>query len=407
MKRGRPRIEFDASDKATQEWLNSLTENSRQNYSVLWRKVLAWANMTGDEILASRKTDTDALWEKKVLVLKEYMHAQGASDLYARQATVALRSFFAFYRMELKVTHQEAGRLRQAKRKTEDYRFGKDELRRMYDVGNVEEKYVVGLGKSVGFRAGDFLRLTRGHFDAVELKSEAPIFLGEYATQKEAVRAFPFIDTDAVEAVKSLLEKMTREGRTNPSERMLNYANDSELSRVLRRLAYRAGIVNANKQIRFHCLRKFLCDKLSDVMAESKWKQIVGKTISEGAYVSADNLRADYARAMVETTFTRKASEDEIKFQGAQYALEMQLATSSVPQNVKEELLRRIRASKKMEEIHALEPEVAQALKQQRTEGGGLSFEQQGAASIVRMFELAMKQMARNMNAHDKEEDEQ
>jgi len=38
-------------------------------------------------------------------------------------------------------------------------------------------------------------------------------------------------------------------------------------------------------------------------MSESKWKQIVGKTISEGAYVSSESLREDYARAMNETCF--------------------------------------------------------------------------------------------------------
>jgi len=38
-------------------------------------------------------------------------------------------------------------------------------------------------------------------------------------------------------------------------------------------------------------------------MSESKWKQIVGKTISEGAYVSSESLREDYARAMSETCF--------------------------------------------------------------------------------------------------------
>ncbi len=57
-------------------------------------------------------------------------------------------------------------------------------------------------------------------------------------------------------------------------------------------------------------MRKFLCDHLSSFMSESKWKQVVGKQISEGAYVSPDTLREDYARAMGETTFTKRASDD-------------------------------------------------------------------------------------------------
>ena len=46
-------------------------------------------------------------------------------------------------------------------------------------------------------------------------------------------------------------------------------------------------------------------------MSESKWKQIVGKTISESAYVSPDSLREDYKRVMVETTFAKAVSDAE------------------------------------------------------------------------------------------------
>jgi hypothetical protein len=60
-----------------------------------------------------------------------------------------------------------------------------------------------------------------------------------------------------------------------------------------------------------NCLRKFLIDRLSSFMSESKWKQIVGKAISEGAYVSPDSLRADYERAMSEITFTRSALQED------------------------------------------------------------------------------------------------
>jgi hypothetical protein len=73
---------------------------------------------------------------------------------------------------------------------------------------------------------------------------------------------------------------------------------DAELSYILQSLARKAKIEHGSKRIRFHCLRKYLSDRLSSAMSESKWKQIVGKKISEGAYISADSLREDYAKAM-------------------------------------------------------------------------------------------------------------
>jgi hypothetical protein len=40
-------------------------------------------------------------------------------------------------------------------------------------------------------------------------------------------------------------------------------------------------------------------------MSESKWKQIVGKKINEGAYVSPESLREDYRRVMSETLLNK------------------------------------------------------------------------------------------------------
>ena len=52
------------------------------------------------------------------------------------------------------------------------------------------------------------------------------------------------------------------------------------------------------QRIRFHCMRKYLCDRLSSLMSESKWKQIIGKKIGESASISPNSLREDYNRAM-------------------------------------------------------------------------------------------------------------
>jgi hypothetical protein len=53
-----------------------------------------------------------------------------------------------------------------------------------------------------------------------------------------------------------------------------------------------------NRRIHFHNLRKYLINHLSAYSSESQWKQVVGKKINESAYVSTDQLRNIYARAM-------------------------------------------------------------------------------------------------------------
>lgn len=310
------------NDKATHEWLDSFPK-SRLTYQTYFKIFVEFTGMSGDEMLTSRKEDKDYAWEKRVFEFKEWMmNKKKKSEYSAVTGTSAARSFFAFHHLPLMYRKSENARLTAAKRKTEDYRFSVEDLKKMADVADLEEQYVIIVGKSFGLRAGDFLRLTRGDLEAY-INREPPISIGEYATEKESVKAYPFLDSDAIPVVKLMLEKMNREGRTDTSERMLTYKNEIQLSRVLKRVADKAGITHGSKIVRFHCLRKFLIDRLSSFMSESKWKQIVGKTITEGAYVSPDSLREDYQRAMSETCFVKTTSEADMELLAKKQALMM------------------------------------------------------------------------------------
>jgi integrase len=299
------------NDKATREWLDSQKKRTRSTYKTAWKYFLEYAEMTGDQILADRKNDKVFRWEKKTLDFKRWMIEQKQqSENSARTATTTVRAFFGYYRIPLVFRKTEKARLREARRKQEDYRFSREDLKRMVDVADLTGKYIVAAGKSFGLRAGDFLALKRGDLEPY-IDREPPISIGEYMTRKETVPSYPFIDSDAKPIIKMMIGQMNREGRTQPNRRMLKYADSIQLSRVLQRLADKAGVKYGNKNVRFHCLRKFLIDHLSSHMSTEKWKQIVGKKITEGAYVSPDSLREDYARTMSETVFTKVVSEDE------------------------------------------------------------------------------------------------
>ena len=256
--------------------------------------------------------DKQYAWEKKVLEFKSWMIKKGLSEESATTASAIVRGFFAYHRTSLEFRRSESAKLAEAKPKYEDYRFSLEDLKKMFDIGDLEERYIVTAGKSFGLRAGDFLRLTRGDLEAY-LDRPAPISIGRYSTQKEGVSAYPFIDTDALPVIKLMIEKMDREGKAKPTNRILTFKQGIQLTRVIKRIVEKAGINIGNKRVRFHCLRKFLIDRLSSFMSESKWKQIVGKAISEGAYVSPDSLRDDYERAMKENCFSKIADESDME----------------------------------------------------------------------------------------------
>ena len=51
---------------------------------------------------------------------------------------------------------QESKKLTENNRKTVDYLFDKEDLTKMALAGNLKERYVLLVGKSVGLRASDF-----------------------------------------------------------------------------------------------------------------------------------------------------------------------------------------------------------------------------------------------------------
>ena len=48
-------------------------------------------------------------------------------------------------------------------------------------------------------------------------------------------------------------------------------------------------------------------------MSESKWKQIVGKRISEDAYINSESLKEDYSKAMPDTCIEVRTDNDRIE----------------------------------------------------------------------------------------------
>lgn len=360
----------EIKDKATEEWLQSQKPSTRSGYKTYWKYFVEYVKMSGDQILAERKSDKEHKWERIVLAFKQWlMDEKHQSQYTATTAAMAVRGFFAFHYVPLQYRHAEGKKLSEHTRKTEDYRFSREDLKKMADVANLAEKYVLLAGKSFGLRAGDFMRLTRGDLEPY-LNREVPISIGEIGTGKEKVPAYPFIDSDALPVIKLMVEQMNSQGRTKPTDRILTYGWEKELSQVVKRLAKRANINSGNKQIRFHCLRKFIIDRLSSVMSESKWKQIVGKAIDEKAYVSPDSLREDYTKAMAETCFAKSLEGDQALISRKEAAIQFLKMLGSN----EEEISKIVKREKSIaSQIKALEEEAKKKQKPKTATDGGCS----------------------------------
>lgn len=288
-------------DKVSTTWLNTLSKSTKKVYTFYWKKFLEFTEMTGEQILADKKAEGNGKWKSKMFEFKQHLlktatkkHPKGMSEYSVKTAIGCIRGFFSFYETPVRFTRGEKARLKKAKRKRKDYKFSKNDLRKIAMVSNLKEKYIVLVGKSLGLRASDFIKLTYGDYRALDLTQEAPIGLGEIDTLKEGISANPFLDSDSIPIIQQLLE--SNQDKLN-DERVLNIRK-TELTVILQRITERASIQTANQHVRFHSLRKYLIDRVSAYCSESQWKQIIGKQITEGEYVSTRQLKPIYARAM-------------------------------------------------------------------------------------------------------------
>jgi integrase len=289
-------------DRTITEFLDAQKKRTRHTYTTYMRRLIEFSGQNGSEILKDHKN-----WERRIFAFHNWLIEKGYSENYCQSCTGCLRGFFAYYRKPLFLTGQERKKLSQRNRTTSDYYLEKEDILRMAQVsGSLRNLFILYVGKSIGLRAEDFImKLTYGLFRSAKLDSEAPVCLGELPTGKEHVKAFPFLDSDALGVVREILKRNTDKkdsdfvlmSKSKKTDK-LQPLRPEHLSYILRTMAYKAGIQNGNRRIRFHCLRKYLCDRLSMHMAESRWKMIVGKKVVESAYIAPNLLREDYKRAM-------------------------------------------------------------------------------------------------------------
>lgn len=319
-------ISLSNADPVIKAFLDVQSVNTRKTYDCFMRKILEFTKSeTGSKMLKESKQ-----WTQRIFAFQQWLLGQGYSPKYVTSCCGCLRGFFTHNRKTLDLNKSERAKLKKTSRNSEDYLLDKVDIQKMANVGNLKEKYVLLAGASFGLRAEDFTaEFTYGKLRLAIQKGEEnhiepPIPIGKTKTQKESVLAFPFISTDALPIIKAILDGHTDAKDTD----RIWTERPTQLTVVLQNLAKKSGIEPHEQRIRFHCLRKYLCDRLSPVASESKWKQIVGKKISEGEYVSDLELREVYAKAL--PSICINVNGNEIKAKITRQTIEINELSSTV-----------------------------------------------------------------------------
>jgi hypothetical protein len=250
--RGRPvviTLYEPEGDPEFKKFLDGQTsKRTRYTYLSYLRKLYEFdSTVSGAEMLRNSKA-----WVHRILELHGWLiNTKKHSSCYAESMCGMIRGFFASNRKALALIPQERRKLGRRRRVTEDFYFNRETLKRLWDVASLKEKWCL-INKSFGLRAEDYSKLTFGDLRTIDLTLEPPIFFKEFATEKEGIKAFLFIDSDCVPVIKNILEI----SKDKPNDAEVFTSQSDELSYVLQSLARKANLEVGNQRIRFHCLPK-------------------------------------------------------------------------------------------------------------------------------------------------------
>jgi len=287
-----------------EDWSKATYEHPIQakHHAAQVNEYLEWAGLTPEEaVKEARKLIQTGGAERRILnyysLLKE-QRSQGVegakTESSAFDAVYAVRSFYRYYRVNLKFNKNE---LKQPVPVYIDHRFTLAEISGMvHAASSPRNKSIILFATSAGLREGDIAKMKRERIQCL-LSQEPPVGIGPLTTEKARVTAYPFLHKAAVESLKEYLA--TREDDIDllfPTDQG-KPCDGHYLDRMVKESYRKAGFkAPKGERVRFHNLRKFTISRMQDAgLEENVWKCIIGKKTKEAPYTT-EQLREHFIK---------------------------------------------------------------------------------------------------------------
>jgi len=272
-----------------QTWLKTVSPSTRPNYLAALKRFCEFSRKDPSELIRIRDSEirnpdpnSRTIIRDLVLDFRVYLEKEGYAPKTINTWDGAVRSFFSAVLGRAGMVNVKNYRNAQVSRK-KDLVPTLEELKRMLDVCNLEEKFRIIFLAQTGMRISDALKLKVGDIQRELELGKVPlaiIYLPE--KEKETVgERITFLASDGVEILKKYLEwrrqigeKITEDSplfasRTN---RGLKPLTQQEFSLMLKNIAKKAGLNGNGKygRLRAHSLRKFFVTQLTNHGVEDK-----------------------------------------------------------------------------------------------------------------------------------------
>ena len=316
-------------DLALSEWLDKqrgrYQQKCRSGFSRFMRFIqekYGWEHVTGDIIL-SRHTENRKADDKKVKYFFDdlippfilWIESIGNSHNSAVVQAATVKSFFKYHREPLQVQ----GRIRFRETKKRYHAYNKDELVKMVQVGDLEEKAIILLGVQLGIRVGDFVSLKRKPILEAYQDSNGDFPLEfEVETEKEGVISIGHISKEVYETLQLYWKSVPESEYVFPSNNGRAYISEQRANDVLKNTWLKAFPERSDAKIRFHELRSYKISALSNAGINS-WhvQKMTGKKVSPdiNTYLTGVNLKDDFKKSEQALTPTQTTNNNHSRFE--------------------------------------------------------------------------------------------
>ena len=265
-----------------EQWLNEYKDAKvRSTSEGAFKIYLEWSKKTPKQLIDEFdqiKTKSQILQFQNYLI-NEYISPTRKEKLKPNSVRSILNKVRAFYSSQKEMIRGLKNKIIDIEEAKGEHVFSIDDLRAMYSFADMRDKAILSTATSLGWEISAFMGLEKDFVESLvkRARSQNVEFLGfDWQRKKTGATQYGILNPMAIFSLENYLAKLNKE---NPNQTKLFDITEVSINNILRKLVQDSNIVTVGT-VRFHLLRKFLMNSLSDAGLNSfEVKLIMGKEI--------------------------------------------------------------------------------------------------------------------------------
>jgi integrase len=231
------------------------------------------------EDVATGDINRNRRFSREIEKFHKWMIDKGYSINSARTNTLGIMQLFRFYGFPVML--ESGSPATKTVQSTKDIVPTIEQYRAMFNVADMRARVILSMGLDLGWRVGDFVRLTKAMLPDLDQPTPIPFDL---ITEKETVLAKSFFSEETVELLKTYIPTLKPENPYLFQSNSKNHLDPETVSDILKGLAKTVKIkIPEGKRLRFHCFRKRFLSTCADLKIDVNTAKILtGKDVEDG-----------------------------------------------------------------------------------------------------------------------------